>query len=129
MTNKFSGGCLCGAIRFKASSPINPHTCSCDICQKHTGAQSAVWIEFSACNVQWTGEGGKPATYRSSATSSRAFCPRCGSSIGAIDDGPVIALLSGIFDKPNDPALAPEYHSFADMKPEWWQKLFPDSPI
>ncbi len=128
MTNEFSGGCLCGAIRFKATSPANPHTCSCDICQKHTGAQSAVWIEFSTSNVQWIGEGGKPATYRSSPASSRAFCPRCGSSIGAIDDGPIIALLSGVFDNPNDPALAPEYHSFEDMKPEWWQKLFPDSP-
>ncbi|WP_411753572.1 GFA family protein, partial [Serratia sp. (in: enterobacteria)] len=53
MTNEFSGGCLCGAIRFKATSPANPHTCSCDICQKHTGAQSAAWIEFSASNVQW----------------------------------------------------------------------------
>ncbi|WP_074423407.1 GFA family protein [Serratia sp. 14-2641] len=127
MTNEFSGGCLCGAIRFKAISPTNPHTCSCDICQKHTGAQSAAWVEFSAPNVQWTGKNGKPATYRSSPASSRAFCPRCGSSIGAIDDGPVIALLTGIFDNPNDPALAPEYHSFEDMKPEWWQKLFPDS--
>jgi hypothetical protein len=115
MTNEFSGGCLCGAIRFKATSPANPQTCSCDICQKHTGTQSAAWIEFSASNVQWIGEGGKPATYRSSPASSRAFCPRCGSSIGAIDDGPVIALLSGVFDNPNDPVLAPEFHSFEDL--------------
>lgn len=57
-----------------------------------------------------------------------SLCPRCGSSIGAIDDEPIIALLSGVFDNPNDPALTPEYHSFEDMKPEWWQKLFPDSP-
>ncbi|MGO0760742.1 GFA family protein, partial [Citrobacter freundii] len=28
-------------------------------------------------------------------TTSRAFCPQCGSSVGAIDDAPVIALLAG----------------------------------
>lgn len=122
----FSGGCLCGHIRFTAANPVNSHTCSCDICQKHTGSQTAVWLEFSAADVVWVGEGGKPAVYRSSATSSRAFCSRCGSSLGAIDDSPNIALLTGIFDQPGENMFAPAFHSFEDMKPEWWRNIFPD---
>ena len=48
MEKVFSGGCLCGAVRFNAANGGNVHTCSCDICQKHTGAQTVVWIEFPA---------------------------------------------------------------------------------
>lgn len=58
MEKALSGGCLCGDIRFLAISPRNIHSCSCDICQKHTGAQTAVWLEFSAENVEWIGKGG-----------------------------------------------------------------------
>lgn len=119
-----SGGCLCDDIRFLAISPRNIHSCSCDICQKHTGAQTAVWLEFSAENVEWIGKGGKPAIYRSSDYSSRAFCTKCGSSLGAIDDEPTVALLTGVMDEPAQLALQLEYHSFVDLAPAWWCHLF-----
>lgn len=121
MSQTLTGGCLCGNIRFTAVNPHSPHTCSCDICQKHTGCQTAAWLEFSSAEVDWNGQGGKPALYRSSADSSRAFCPTCGSSLGAIDDGPLTALLTGVFDHNNEALFAPEYHAFEDMKPAWWQ--------
>lgn len=115
-----SGGCLCGAIRFEATGLAEkPHTCSCRFCQRHTGAPTAAWVEFPADRLRWTGAGGKPSVWRSSDCSSRAFCPACGSSIGAIDDEPVVALLIGGFDDPNDPSLAPQYHSFEDCRPGW----------
>ena len=115
-----TGGCLCSAIRFEVKAPpLRPHTCSCSMCQKHTGAPSAAWVEFARDDVRWTGRGGKPATYKSSTQSSRAFCPKCGSSIGAIDKAPVVALLVGVFDKPGASALAPLYHSFKGNRPRW----------
>lgn len=128
MNDELSGGCLCGYIRFHAMHPQSPHTCSCDICQKHSGSHTVVWLEFAAEDVTWTGEGGKPALYRSSATSSRAFCCRCGSSVGAIDDGPTVALLTGLFDQHPDDDFTPEFHAFDDMKPDWWRRICPDSP-
>ncbi|MBX8819185.1 GFA family protein, partial [Ochrobactrum sp. MR31] len=76
-------------IRFEAQSDplkLKPHGCCCKNCQQHTGSLTAVWVEFAAQAVRWTGEGGEPATYRSSHYSKRAFCPACGSSVGAIDD-------------------------------------------
>ncbi|MEC5319358.1 GFA family protein [Brenneria populi subsp. brevivirga] len=127
MTTELSGGCLCGHIRFTAVNPVAPHCCSCDICQKHTGSQTVVWLEFSSTDVRWTGEGGRPSTYRSSDASSRAFCPRCGGSLGAIDDAPSIALLTGVFDRHEIQTLIPEFHAFEDMKPEWWRRMFPDA--
>ena len=116
-----TGGCLCGAVRFEVTGEGgNPHSCSCRNCQQHTGAPTVAWVEFARDQVRWTGAAGAPATYRSSEYSSRAFCTACGSSIGAIDDAPTVALLVGSFDDPTQAAFAPEYHSFEDGRPGWW---------
>jgi len=116
-----AGGCLCGSIRFEARTPaLKPHTCSCRMCQRHTGALTACWVEFAAQDVSWTGPGGTPATYRSSEGSSRAFCPACGSSLGAIDDTPTAALLLGCFDRTGARDLRPTGHSFRSRRPPWW---------
>lgn len=59
-TKHYQGGCLCGWIRFRAAAPAdNPHACSCKNCQRHTGALSAVWLEFPRDRVEWTGPGGR----------------------------------------------------------------------
>ncbi|MGL5361920.1 MAG: GFA family protein [Bosea sp. (in: a-proteobacteria)] len=117
-----TGGCLCGSIRFEATGPAeNPHTCSCSMCRRHTGSLTALWVEFPSENVRWTGPGGAPSTYRSSGYSSRAFCSTCGSSLGAIDDKPVVALLVGTFDKPNRKDLKPTRHSYRSGLPPWWK--------
>lgn len=118
----YEGGCLCGQIRFRATGPVGwPHTCSCRMCQRHSGALTLAWAEFPRDRVHWTGRGGAPATWRSSDKSTRAFCPTCGSTLGAIDDGPVVALVIGSFDAPNRQALAPVGHSFVSHRPRWWQ--------
>lgn len=115
-----TGGCLCGHIRFEAKGPpLRPHTCSCRMCQRHTGAPFAGWVEFAREDVAWVGPGGIPASFQSSAASARAFCPQCGSSLGALDKAPVVALLTGIFDKPGAVALRPQYHSFKSARPHW----------
>ena len=117
-----TGGCLCGGVRFEAAgAPQRPHTCSCEMCRRHTGAPTVAWVEFPAAAVRWTGPAGAPALWRSSPASQRAFCPACGSSIGAVDDAPVIALLLGTFDKPGRKALAPTGHSFVSRRPKWWR--------
>ena len=117
----YEGGCLCGHVRFTAVGPaLKPHTCSCRQCQRHSGALTVSWVEFPSEAVTWSGEGGRPSTFRSSDYSSRAFCAQCGSTLGAIDDQPVIALVLGVFDKPNAKALAPTAHSFRSARPRWW---------
>ncbi|MCM2568990.1 GFA family protein [Janthinobacterium kumbetense] len=116
-----TGGCLCGAVRFEVTGEgSNPHSCSCRNCQQHTGAPTVAWMEFARDQVRWTGSAGAPATYRSSEYSSRAFCAACGSSIGAIDNAPTVALLVGSFDDPARAAFAPDYHAFDDVRPLWW---------
>lgn len=120
-SKRMTGGCLCGDVRFEVEAPVQkPHTCSCRICQRHTGALTLAWVEFAKDDVEWNGPGGMPTLWRSSEFSSRAFCPACGSSLGAVDDEPVVALLVGAFDVPKDKALIPTYHSYRSSAPRWW---------
>jgi hypothetical protein len=120
MPKTHEGGCLCGAVRFSVVGPLEfPHTCSCKMCQRHSGSLTQVWVEVPRERVAWTGKK-KPAKWRSSNGSSRAFCKFCGSTIGAIDDKPVIALAVGTFDKPNAQVFKPHSHSFVGSRPKWW---------
>jgi hypothetical protein len=117
----YEGGCLCGHIRFRVEGePDFPHTCSCTICRQHSGSLTVGWVEFERNKVNWIGDGGEPSLYRSSEGSSRAFCSQCGSSLGAVDDKPVIALLVGSFDKPNLQVFKPLSHSYRSVRPKWW---------
>jgi hypothetical protein len=117
----YLGGCLCGHIKFEATGPaLKPHSCSCRMCQRHSGALTTCWVEFPASSVNWIGAGRMPAVFRSSDYSSRAFCPKCGSSLGAIDDAPVVALLLGAFDSPNRKEFMPLSESYKSGRPKWW---------
>src|SRR6185312_7991842 len=85
---EYTGSCLCGNITYKVKGePIFPHLCSCRMCQKWSGALTVAWTEFSLKTFIWNGPGGKPSFYRSSQKTQRYFCPKCGSTLGAIDDG------------------------------------------
>ncbi len=117
----YTGGCLCGQIRFSVQGELrDPHTCSCQQCQRHSGSLTLAWVELDKAQLRWIGPSGAPQLWRSSATTSRAFCQHCGSTLGAIDDGATIALTLGGFDAPGR-ELAPQFHSFAEQRPCWWR--------
>jgi hypothetical protein len=118
----YLGGCLCGAVRFEAiGAPETRRTCSCEMCRRHSGALTVVWIEFPIGRVKWTGAQGEPALYASSPLALRAFCPTCGSSIGAIDpQRTAVALMLGAFDRPKRLELAPSTHAYKADRPLWW---------
>ena len=56
MSRIYEGGCLCGQVRFVAEGPpLQPHTCSCKMCQRHSGALTLHWVEFPADKVKLRG--------------------------------------------------------------------------
>lgn len=116
------GGCLCGHIRFSAGgAPSFPHLCSCRMCQRWSGAPTVAWVEFPLAELSWNGPGGAPTLHRSSAKSQRGFCPKCGGTLCALDDGYDKASLTiACFDDPNGFTLGKQ-HSFSEMAPGWWK--------
>jgi hypothetical protein len=74
----WTGGCLCGAIRYEASeAPIDAGVCHCRMCQKSTGSAFMAIAGFNWSALRFTR--GEPKRYKSSAIMEKGFCPTCGS--------------------------------------------------
>lgn len=94
----WTGGCLCGAIRYRSDAP--PHWasyCHCAMCRKVSGAPFMSFVEFAEGAVRW--EQGEAREYRSSDGVVRRFCGACGSSLTFEAEGLVFIAL-GSLDAP-----------------------------
>ena len=99
MTDYLTGGCQCGAVRYRVAGPVrHASICNCRMCQKAVGNIFASWAEFTA-PVEWTR--GRPSLFRSSQKVHRGFCSQCGTPLSYQwgDNNP--ALTPGSFDHPN----------------------------
>lgn len=115
----YTGGCLCGSIRYTTSGePTFPHYCSCKMCQQWSGAPVVAWVDFPRDSLTWDGPGGEPAVYQSSELTQRGFCPTCGGTLFARDDGAdTICMTVATLDNPD--SIVPESQSFPDAAPAW----------
>jgi hypothetical protein len=76
----FTGGCLCGLIRYRATGkPTNGTHCHCEICRRASGAAFVSWATFRSAAFAFTK--GKPARFDSSEIAFRQFCPNCGTQL------------------------------------------------
>ncbi|MDE1159190.1 MAG: GFA family protein [Neorhizobium sp.] len=98
MTDNFSGGCQCGAIRFRLQgTPRDASICHCRMCQKAFGAYYAPLVSSRGLDLVWTR--GALRHFASSNHVRRGFCADCGTPMTyEADDG--IAIAAGTFDDP-----------------------------
>ncbi|MCW5773455.1 MAG: GFA family protein [Rhodospirillaceae bacterium] len=113
------GGCLCGAVRFRAEgAPQHVCYCHCEMCRRATGAPVAAFATYETARVAWTRRA--PRWRQSSALARRAFCADCGSAMcwqGA-EDRAHIDLAIGCFDDAAD--LAPADHLWDGSRIAWF---------
>ena len=78
---KWTGGCLCGAIRYESGEdPVSAGTCHCRTCQRWTGGAYFTFVGFSTSALRFTK--GEPKIYKTPvAIKERGFCSECGSPI------------------------------------------------
>lgn len=106
MATLFSGGCICGAVRYEVSAePMMSAICYCRDCQRSTGsAFASVLVVPKAAfkltkgelkHFEVTGDSGNKV--------SRGFCANCGAPIisllNAMPD--VVAVKAGSLDDPS----------------------------
>ena len=106
MTQAFTGGCACGAVRFEtARTPVFQNHCQCRDCQKRSGTGHGSYLTFpgrsdmritgSASHWEVAGDSGN--------LKSHAFCPVCGTqvylSFAAMPD--FIAVPASSLDDPS----------------------------
>jgi hypothetical protein len=111
---RFTGGCLCGAVRIVATGrPYRVGLCHCLDCRKHHGAPFTALAMFPQDAVKIEGE-----THQ---YEGRNFCPRCGSSVFA-RSGDEIEVSLGALDTPDQ--LVPTYELWT-VRRESWLPEFP----
>jgi hypothetical protein len=133
---KFTGGCLCGKIKYSAEAdPIFMGVCHCKDCQKGTGAvfNAVVAVPEPALHVT-----GTPKTFTGKGDSgkavSRQFCPDCGASLyTTVEVMPGVAMLTaGTLDDSSN--YKPSMQIYCDSAQSWVHlggdiKPFPKMPM
>jgi len=75
-----SGGCQCGAVRFKVEGPMGEASvCYCRMCQKATGGAFGLFVRVDSHRLTWTR--GAPKYFVSSNVAKRGFCGDCGTPL------------------------------------------------
>ena len=104
MATTFTGGCACGAIRYKCSAePIAMFNCHCRDCQRVTGSAFSPVVYLPAKGFKITK--GTPRYYSTSSEmvgeNKRGYCAECGSRLfgGATDEGQ--GVLASSLDDPS----------------------------
>lgn len=94
-----TGGCLCGAVRYRYAGPLRPVVaCHCEQCRRTSGHFAAGTQGHRECltledadTLQW---------YESTPGVHRGFCTGCGSSLFWTRDPARITIMAGTLDRP-----------------------------
>ena len=118
---RFTGGCLCGAVRYEArGEPLYTGHCYCTDCQKASGSGFVPFMGFAAEQVSFsggtqlcitpTGRGGD---------SVRDRCALCGSLVfgGIVGQDVEHTIYAGTLDDPS--LFTPQIAIFAKNRPPW----------
>jgi hypothetical protein len=119
-TVAFEGGCLCGAVRYRASTaPIRVVICHCSMCRKHSGAPVLAFAHFPIKSFEWVK--GKPTRYRSSIFAERGFCSICGSTLTMHEEvlGDRVQVALGSLDEPQ--RVRPNDHVWTQDQLPWFE--------
>jgi hypothetical protein len=111
MSGTITGGCQCGAVRFRLDGLGRASICHCRMCQKAFGSFFGPLV--TAKGLQWTR--GAPAHFQSSNVVSRGFCANCGTPLTYEYEGGV-EIAIGALDEPAKAAPVIQVNP-ADMLP------------
>lgn len=109
MTIEASGGCQCGAVRYRVSlTSDEAYWCHCRMCQRATGGVAAALVSVPRAAVTWTTR--EPDRFASSPIAHRGYCAACGTpltfefvdpasenmdlTVGSLDDPALVRLSS-----------------------------------
>jgi hypothetical protein len=122
MVSDLEGGCACGAVRYRLSSPpMFVHCCHCRDCQRQTGSAFVLNALIETDRIALLA--GEPVPVRVPTDSGRPHvidrCPACQTALWSDYGGrPALRFVRvGTLDEPA--ALPPDVHIFTRSKLPW----------
>ncbi|MEM9279251.1 MAG: GFA family protein [Pseudomonadota bacterium] len=114
-----TGGCQCGAVRYRVKALGYASICHCRMCQKAFGNYFAPLVKVEG--FEWTR--GERKLFASSNLTSRGFCADCGTPLTLETRGEIEVAIATL-DDPS--AVSPECHvNLNDRVPavKHWDKI------
>ena len=126
---RMTGGCQCGAVRYKLYETPDSTVCHCRMCQKAVGAPFAAFCKVKTAAFAWTR--GEPSCFRSSSAAERHFCAACGTPLTFhYLDADAIEVTTGSLDNPA--GVPPRVNFGTEARLPWIELLapgrMPDTP-
>ena len=122
MSDTYTGGCACGAVRYAlASPPFDAGWCHCRICQLVSGAPAIAFASVPKGDFAVTAGADRVKRFASSAFGHRRHCADCGSPLTIeVDFQPeTIDFAIATLDDPD--AVAPGFHIFRASRIAWFE--------
>ena len=125
MSEPLTGGCQCGAVRFRVGGEIGRASiCHCRMCQKAFAGPFGALVTVNLADLTWTRAA--PARFQSSNTVQRGFCAACGTPLTFEWSVDKIDLAVFAFDDPS--AVEPVAQLAVEGRPAWMEHLA-DMPV
>ncbi len=115
-----TGGCLCGAVRYEVTGPLQSASyCHCTRCQRRTGTASSANARVARADFRLRSGAEALRTFRPPDGAPKVFCSLCGSAVfsGDLDrDAPLGLRLGGV---DGDPGIRPQFRQFVEFAAPW----------
>lgn len=116
-----TGGCQCGAIRFRADALGGASICHCRMCQKATGGLFGPYVTLDG--LAWTR--GERKRFQSSNKVWRGFCEACGTPLTWEHVSGLMSVAIGSLDEPAAVRLTEQLGSSSKLP---WVDTLADLP-
>lgn len=124
MGDKYSGSCLCGAVRFEVEGVFERfYLCHCEYCRKDTGSAHAANLFSSTADLRWiSGEDTIRSFNLPSTRHTKCFCSICGSALPSMQmNGELLVVPAGSLN--SEVPIRPNAHIFVSSKAGWDEAL------
>lgn len=118
VSQNLSGGCFCGAVRYRLSrAPEGSMICHCRTCRGISGAPVVGWLSVPVDGFAI--EAGNSKVFQSSDKVTRRFCGDCGTPLTYehADSPDEVDVATATLDDPN--AFPPTHHSWLEHDLKW----------
>jgi len=120
MTPEWTGGCACGAVRYRLSSePFDAGWCHCRTCQLNSGSPAMAFASVSVGDFEFTQGEELTERFESSDFGHRLFCSRCGTPLlMRVNHQPeTVDFSMATLDEPE--RILPSFHIFYASHIAW----------
>ncbi len=121
MQKAFTGGCLCGSVRYEcAAEPVAGAHCHCVDCRKSSGTGHCSHLVVQEAAFQVSGElKFFDAAADSGNMVSRGFCPTCGSAVYSKNSGMPGMVFPRASSLDDPEVFVPQMVVYASRAPSW----------